>query len=189
MTAPTPWTAATARDILEGGKGADTYMVDDLGDQVIETLAGAAGGIDLVKSEVSFTLGLNLEKLTLLGSADIDATGNTLNNTLLGNAGANILDGDAGNDAMTGGKGDDTYIVDAAGDTVIEAAGGGIDTVESSVTFSSGIARQCREPRAHRPRQDQRHRQRARQCHHRQRRRQHHHGRRRQRHDRRRRWH
>ena len=52
-----------------------------------------AGGIDLVKSEVSFTLGANLEKLTLLGSADIDATGNTLNNTLLGNAGANILDG------------------------------------------------------------------------------------------------
>ena len=123
-------------DILEGGKGADIYMVDDLGDQVTETLAGAAGGIDLVKSEVSFTLGANLEKLTLLGSADIDATGNTLNNTLLGNAGANILDGGAGNDAMTGGKGDDTYIVDAAGDTVIEAAGGGIDTVESSVTFS-----------------------------------------------------
>ena len=123
-------------DILEGGKGADVYMVDNLGDQVIETLAGAAGGIDLVKSEVSFTLGANLEKLTLLGFGDIDATGNTLNNTLIGNAGANVLNGGAGSDAMTGGKGDDTYIVDAAGDTVIEAAGGGTDTVESSVTFS-----------------------------------------------------
>ena len=123
-------------DILEGGKGADVYMVDDVGDQVTEALSGAAGGIDLVKSEVSFMLGANLEKLTLLGSADIDATGNTLNNALIGNAGANILNGGAGNDAMTGGKGDDTYIVDAAGDTVIEAAGGGTDTVESSVTFS-----------------------------------------------------
>ena len=127
---------ADGADILEGGKGADVYMVDNLGDQVTETLAGAAGGIDLVRSEVSFTLGANLEKLTLLGSIDINATGNTLNNTLLGNAGANILDGGKGNDAMTGGKGDDTYIVDAAGDVVIEAGGGGTDTVESSVTFS-----------------------------------------------------
>jgi Ca2+-binding RTX toxin-like protein len=123
-------------DILEGGKGADTYDVDDIGDKAIETIGGAAGGIDLVRSTVSFTLGANVEKLTLLGSDDIDATGNTLNNTLLGNAGANILDGGAGNDAMTGGKGDDTYIVDAAGDTVIEAAGGGTDLVQSSVTFS-----------------------------------------------------
>ena len=168
-------------DILKGGKGADVYMVDDLGDQVIETLAGAAGGIDLVKSEVSFTLGVNVEKLTLLGSTDIDATGNTLNNTLLGNAGANILDGGAGNDAMTGGKGDDTYIVDAAGDTVIEAAGGGIDTVESSVTFSSPPVSMSRTD-THRRRQDQRHRQCARQCHHRQRRRQQAHRRRGQRH-------
>ena len=127
---------ADGADILEGGKGADVYMVDDLGDQVTETLAGAPGGIDTVKSEVSFTLGANLEKLTLLGSIDIDATGNSLNNTLLGNAGANVLHGGSGNDAMTGGKGDDTYIVDAAGDTVIEAAGGGTDTVESSVKFS-----------------------------------------------------
>ena len=123
-------------DILEGGKGADTYVVDNAGDQVIEALAGAAGGVDLVTSKVSFELGANVEKLTLLGSDDIDATGNTLNNSIIGNAGANILDGGSGNDAMTGGKGDDTYIVDAAGDTVIEAAGGGIDTVESAVTFS-----------------------------------------------------
>jgi len=123
-------------DILEGGKGADTYDVDDIGDKAIETLAGAAGGIDLVRSTVSFTLGANVEKLTLLGSGDIDATGNTLNNTLIGNAGANILDGGGGNDAMTGGKGDDTYIVDVAGDTVLEAAGGGADLVQSSVTFS-----------------------------------------------------
>ncbi len=123
-------------DILDGGKGADVYMVDNLGDQVIETLAGAAGGIDLVKSEVSFTLGTNVEKLTLLGSDNIDAIGNSLNNTLIGNAGANVFNGGTGSDAMTGGKGDDTYIVDVAGDTVIEAAGGGTDTVESSVTFS-----------------------------------------------------
>jgi Ca2+-binding RTX toxin-like protein len=120
-------------DILEGGKGSDTYEVDDAGDQVIES---AAGGIDLVRSTVDFELSLNVEKLTLLGSDDIDGLGNNLNNTLLGNAGANILDGSTGNDTMTGGKGDDSYIVDAAGDAVIEAAGGGTDLVQSSVTFS-----------------------------------------------------
>jgi Ca2+-binding RTX toxin-like protein len=103
---------------------------------VVETVAGAAGGIDLVRSTVGFELTFNVEKLTLLGSDNIDGLGNNLNNTLIGNAGANVLDGSTGNDTMTGGKGDDTYIVDALGDAVIEAAGGGTDLVQSSVTFS-----------------------------------------------------
>lgn len=127
-------------DLMTGGNGADTYVVDNLGDQVIETNAAASGGIDLVLSSVDFTLGANVEKLTLTGSADIDGTGNGLGNTLIGNDGANRLDGGAGNDTMSGGKGSDTYVVDSLGDvvneTVSNAAGGGIDTVESSVTFS-----------------------------------------------------
>jgi Ca2+-binding RTX toxin-like protein len=125
-------------DFLEGGKGADTYVVDSLGDQVIESLAGAAGGVDLVKSSVTYTLGANFEKLTLTEAGNIDGFGNTLNNTLLGNIGANRLDGGTGNDTMTGGKGSDTYVVDTAGDVVSEtiAVGGGIDTVESSVAFT-----------------------------------------------------
>jgi Ca2+-binding RTX toxin-like protein len=125
-------------DILEGGKGADTYIIDDLGDQLTESLAGAAGGIDLVKSSVTYILGANLEKLALTETGNIDGFGNTLNNTLLGNIGDNRLDGDDGNDTMTGGKGSDIYVVDAAGDVVSEtiAAGGGIDAVESSITFT-----------------------------------------------------
>ena len=127
-------------DILIGGNGADIYTVDDLGDQVIETVGGTAGGIDLVNSFVTFTLGTNFEKLTLIGSADIDGTGNTLNNAIIGNSGANRLDGGAGNDAMTGGKGNDTYVVGSIGDIVTESvlnsAGGGVDTVESAITFS-----------------------------------------------------
>jgi Ca2+-binding RTX toxin-like protein len=125
-------------DSLFGGKGADTYVIDNVGDHVTEMVAGAAGGVDLVKSSVSFTLGANLEKLTLTGSGHINGFGNELNNVLIGNDGNNRLDGGAGNDTMTGGKGDDTYVVNAAGDVVNEtiAAGGGIDTVESSITFS-----------------------------------------------------
>jgi Ca2+-binding RTX toxin-like protein len=128
-------------DTMTGGNGADTYTVDDAGDEVVETTGGAAGGIDLVLSGITYTLGDHVEKLTLAaGAGDIDGTGNTLNNTLLGNEGANVLDGGAGDDTMTGGKGDDTYIVNVAGDvvneTVLNGAGGGVDTVQSAVTFT-----------------------------------------------------
>ena len=37
---------------------------------------------------------------------------------------------------MIGGLGNDTYIVDSTTDTITEAAGAGIDTVQSSVTFT-----------------------------------------------------
>ena len=49
---------------LIGGKGDDTYIVDDIGDEVIEK---ANGGIDTVQSYISYQLGSNLEHLTLLG--------------------------------------------------------------------------------------------------------------------------
>ena len=66
-------------DTLTGGNGADIYTVDKLGDKVVETTGGAAGGVDIVNSSVDFTLGANVEKLTLLaGFGDIDGTGNTL---------------------------------------------------------------------------------------------------------------
>jgi Ca2+-binding RTX toxin-like protein len=125
-------------DTLTGGNGADIYTVDDAGDKVVETTAGSAGGIDLVNSAIDFKLGANFEKLTLTGSSDTDGTGNTLNNAILGNSGANRLDGGAGNDTMTGGKGNDTYVVDSIGDVVSEtiSTGGGVDTVESALTFS-----------------------------------------------------
>ena len=122
----------TAANVLTGGLGNDAYIVG-VGDTVVET---EATGIELVQSLVSFTLGANLENLTLTASGNTNATGNSLNNILIGNAGANVLDGKAGTDTMTGGAGNDTYVIDDLGDIVNEAAAAGTDTVQSYLTYS-----------------------------------------------------
>lgn len=88
---------------LSGGAGNDTYVVGT-GDIVAEN---ANEGIDTVQSSIAWTLGSNLENLTLTGGNAVNGTGNGLDNLLTGNSAANTLMGAAGNDIYLGGLGND----------------------------------------------------------------------------------
>jgi trimeric autotransporter adhesin len=125
----------TGADSMAGGTGNDTYVVDDMGDVVTEA---AYAGTDTVQASIGYTLGANVENLTLTGAGNINGTGNTLNNVLTGNSGNNTLDGGTGADSMAGGTGHDTYVVDNVGDAVTENAGEGTDTVQSSIGYALG---------------------------------------------------
>jgi Ca2+-binding RTX toxin-like protein len=93
-------------DQMLGGTGDDIYVVDNTGDRITEA---TSAGTDKVNSRISYTLGNNLENLTLTGTGNISGTGNSLTNIIIGNAGNNILNSRAGNDTLTGGAGADKF--------------------------------------------------------------------------------
>ncbi len=157
-------------DTMAGGAGNDIYYVDSLGDVVTE--AGGEG-IDTVRLQFSaggeeflYQMSANVENLEMLGTADLWAWGNELDNVITGNSGDNylaggsggndklyggagndqlataggndILDGGTGADTMDGGAGNDIYYVDSSDDVVKEAENGGIDTVRLLLNGEDG---------------------------------------------------
>ena len=123
--------AAAGNDTVSGGAagdtldgGADFDMLDyrtSAGAVTVNLGTNSASGGDAAGDIIS-----NFEGV--YGSASPDA--------LTGSGGNNVLDGGGGGDAMAGGAGDDVYIVDSASDTITELAGGGLDTVLTSVSFT-----------------------------------------------------
>ena len=110
--------------MLDGGAGADTMTAASATTPTSSTMpatgrpSALGDGTDTVQCSVSFTLGANVENLTLTGSAAINGTGNALPTSSPATAATTSLDGGAGADTMTGGLGNDTYVVDNAGDVV-----------------------------------------------------------------------
>jgi Ca2+-binding RTX toxin-like protein len=129
----------TGADTLVGGAGNDFFVVDDLGDTVME-LAGQ--GFDSISTTlVNFSLDTdalrNIEQLFVQGVGTGNALGNSIigseaSNTLIGGLGNDTLEGYIGADSLVGGKGNDFYIVDDAGDVIGENPGEGVNTVQSS---------------------------------------------------------
>lgn len=63
-----------------------------------------------ITASTDYTLGAGEDNLQLIGSADVNGTGNAGTNFLTGNDGANLLIGGAGVDVLQGGAGDDILI-------------------------------------------------------------------------------
>lgn len=123
-------------DTMTGGDGNDIYFVDNAGDSAVED---AAGGVDIVKSSIIFTLGDNLERLLLFGVAAIDGTGNALANTLTGNGAANVLAGLGGDDYLTAGAGSDRLDGGDGNDQMIGGAGGDLFVFASALDAATNV--------------------------------------------------
>ncbi|MBW8882045.1 MAG: polysaccharide lyase family 7 protein, partial [Asticcacaulis sp.] len=94
-------------DTMAGGTGDDIYYADSSSDKIVEY---AAQGYDTVRAAASFTLRDNVEALYLMGTDNINGTGNSLANLIDGNGGVNILNGGLGNDTLKGDGGADQFV-------------------------------------------------------------------------------
>ncbi|MDP3549083.1 MAG: hypothetical protein Q8R81_01660 [Novosphingobium sp.] len=135
-------------DALDGGAGNDLFVIDSLGDVVIE-LEGQ--GTDTIRTSISLgALADNVENLILAGTADLFGTGNALANALTGNNGANVLSGLDGKDVLIGGAGNDRLLGGAEADKLTGGTGAdafvfdtlGTTTDRDTITdFASGMDR------------------------------------------------
>lgn len=112
---------------MYGGAGNDTYYVFNYFDVPWEF---SGQGYDAVHSSLGYTLGSNIEELTLEGTAPIGGYGNDLDNRISGNGAANTLSGFTGNDTIRGIGGDD--VVGGGGGADMLYGGEGNDNLSST---------------------------------------------------------
>jgi Ca2+-binding RTX toxin-like protein len=131
---PQARTAATIFDddnpaspIFSYGLSNDLYNVTSALDRIVESVNG---GMDTVRSSVSYVLPDNVENLVLTGVGALNATGNGGNNVLRGNRANNTLDGQGGVDTAVFSGPSASYTI--AGTTVsrsVSSAAEGNDTL------------------------------------------------------------
>lgn len=109
-------------DTLVGGLGNDTYIINNTGVIITEAMAQ---GTDVAISSITYTLptSAEVENLQLSGFADINGTGNSIDNTITGNFGNNLLSGSIGNDTLIGNEGNDTLSGDQGNDILTGGIG------------------------------------------------------------------
>jgi Ca2+-binding RTX toxin-like protein len=130
-------------DTLEGGEGTD-MLIGGAGDDSFfydgqDTLSEAAnGGTDSVSSYNAYTLGANIENLTLIGASAVNGSGNGSDNLIYGNSSGNVLNGGLGSDTLNGGAGNDT-LIGASGKDLLTGSGG-LDHTKFNALSDSGVA-------------------------------------------------
>jgi Ca2+-binding RTX toxin-like protein len=124
-------------DSLNGGFGDDTYVVT-AGDILLD-----AGGTDTVQTDITWSLGVEFENLTMTGTGNITMQGNNLDNLIIGNSGSNTFNARAGDDTILAGGGDDRIDMfgngfASYGNEVVDG-GTGFDRMDFSGYAKSGI--------------------------------------------------
>ncbi|MCW9680214.1 calcium-binding protein, partial [Dolichospermum planctonicum UHCC 0167] len=161
----TTFTTTPQQDIIDAGDGDNTVSTVFADLQQNDTINGGDGTDTLIITGGSAEDTINIDASDITNQLDIDGTkvtgfehfdfsnftgevifnGTTGNDwiqsgneddALSGDNGDDYLNGGAGTDALIGGKGNDTYVVDNLGDIVHEFLNGGIDTIQSSVTWT-----------------------------------------------------
>ncbi len=126
-------------DTLTGGLGDDTYVIDSMGDVVIENAAEGTDTLVVNAASGNFTVELNfgqfehIENVTVTGAANVTITGNAANNLITGGAGNDEVNISGGTDTLNGGAGIDTIdFIGTAGDLVFTLNGATAVTVAGS---------------------------------------------------------
>lgn len=121
---------------LLGQEGDDLYIVDAVGDSVIESVGE---GTDTVQTGLSsLVLSANVENLVYTGVGAFTGVGNGEANRLTGGIGNDFLSGLAGADVLVGGSGSDSLIGGDGADQFVFQGGetGGFDRIYD---FASGV--------------------------------------------------
>jgi len=118
----------------DGKGGTDTLYADWSGATTGITWSNSASSTAQTVNGVSIA---NVERLLVTTGSGADVISNSVasNDEIVTGAGNDTLDGGAGADILVGGLGNDTYVVDSDGDVLRELAAGGIDLVQSTISY------------------------------------------------------